>query len=337
MLKKKILGIFFLCAILVLGTSPAFGAPFLFGDEVQLLEDQDAEVLMDSAGNERTIGPGTTIDVGDLFGGIFKIQFTENVPSGDNNVNLQGPTDTFTAIFLIKTLGISSDGGPADGSINNSDDILTFGAASQTDWNNVFGAGKLMDISSIFDVSDLDGMGTGLATGTMSMLLDGVNYDDADLSPTPGATYSDSTLTFVTTPANTKANLLYEFGFTGGGGTAAANQFWYTSGKDAEFPALVGTNNPINRLALDLTMQWAGPNLVSHNFLGTNAPFDLNFTGLTDIQGKGDFAGAAQGPWGIVTDTDLYIHAVPEPATMLLFGTGLIGLAGIGRRRFFKK
>ncbi len=83
----------------------------------------------------------------------------------------------------------------------------------------------------------------------------------------------------------------------------------------------------------------------SLNFFSPRATitFDLGHEGLLDYLADGQLGTivmALNTPWNIndfgIEQATLYAEAdpVPEPATMLFLGSGLIGLAGIGRKTF---
>ena len=89
----------------------------------------------------------------------------------------------------------------------------------------------------------------------------------------------------------------------------------------------------------DFHVSWDGSPVLDlvnvSSFIFTEYTYDVKASSpSTDLR----FSGREVPAWFALDDVSVTAAAaVPEPATMLLLGSGLIGLAGYGRKKFFKK
>ncbi|MFC1821523.1 PEP-CTERM sorting domain-containing protein [Thermodesulfobacteriota bacterium] len=173
------------------------------------------------------------------------------------------------------------------------------------------------------------------AYGTLSgWTATGTNVIHAvDLDPTAGKNWAamifdDNVL--LTSPSISTANTfgtLYDVSFLAGPTVYQASSQATTAADGLVFEILLGDNSVLE----DFTVTpgaWSGSqtlNPASFVYTGDGSG-DVRIR-ISSLTPDGTFGGAVD---------NLEINVVPEPATMLLLGSGLIGLAGF-RRRFRKK
>jgi len=164
------------------------------------------------------------------------------------------------------------------------------------------------------------------------------------------ASYNNSfgTYTDIGTGSNklTLANALTGFGFTGDGSnanpyigdkqvisTASPFGFFLNTNQGTEFFSEIALNVD----GLDHMTTYALPEMLGQVIWTKNqseaTPESWTVKGTAYLIGWEDISGGGDGDYDDMMFFVSKIQPVPEPTTMLLFGTGLVGLAGLAKRK----